>query len=118
LGKGRIIILKDGETKKTGLIGFSSLVEAAQKRDWSTAAGQCHRIGIPERRNTRTAELFRQAAEDEKMLQQHKKPTGKVVPNTVKTQPHSWYDPVFDVLEEIFQKLKSELIPPRAQGRK
>jgi GH24 family phage-related lysozyme (muramidase) len=103
-----------------GLVSkFPALVEAAKKRDWSQAAAECHRKKpIPERRNSRTAELFSEAADDEKVLQQHKKPTGKVMPPRVLTQPHAWYDPAFDVLEEMYQKLKSELLPPRAQGRR
>ncbi len=105
---------------RSGLIHFKKgkFLEAASKRDWSTASLICDRPEVAARRNTRTKELFQQAADVEKVLQQHKTPTGKVMPPRVLTQPHAWYDPVFDVLEEVYQKLKSELLPPRAQGKR
>lgn|GEM_PF-6052314 len=95
------------------------MTKAAQKRDWLTAAKQCNRKApVSEDRNRWAAGQFQKAAAEEKTLQQHKKPTGKVMPSHALTQPHAWYDPVFDILEEMYQKLKSELLPPRTQGRR
>lgn len=46
-----------------GLGRFLKLVAAAGVGDWATCANECHRIGISEARNQRTADLFRQAAQ-------------------------------------------------------
>lgn len=43
------------------LARFTNLRAAIAHGDWVTAAGECHRIGISERRNAWTAEQFRAA---------------------------------------------------------
>lgn len=49
-----------------GLNKFVKLQEAVKKRDWETAAKQCHRKGPSEERNKETERLFRAAVgEDE-----------------------------------------------------
>ena len=45
-----------------GLTGFPKLCAAARVGDWATCALECHRTGISESRNERTAQLFREAA--------------------------------------------------------
>jgi hypothetical protein len=96
---------------------FPALVEAAKKRDWSTAAKECHRLGIPERRNTRTAELFGEAADDEAARQKLKDAVGKIMPRNVFTQPHAWEDPVFEFLD-VIKEMRDLKVAPRAQGKR
>jgi GH24 family phage-related lysozyme (muramidase) len=46
-----------------GLIAhFPHLISAAVAKDWNTCATQCHRNGISESRNQKTADMFRSAA--------------------------------------------------------
>jgi GH24 family phage-related lysozyme (muramidase) len=49
-----------GVGKLTSL--FPSFCSAVNKQDWKTAAGQCHRLGIQESRNTWTKAQFEKAA--------------------------------------------------------
>ena len=42
-----------------GLAKYKRLHAAAEAKDWGTCATECHRKGIPDARNQRTAELFR-----------------------------------------------------------
>ena len=45
-----------------GLLKFHQLLAAANAGQWTTAAAQCHRMGISDARNRETATLFLQAA--------------------------------------------------------
>jgi GH24 family phage-related lysozyme (muramidase) len=45
-----------------GLLKFHQLLAAVDAGQWTTAAAQCHRMGIGDARNRATANLFQQAA--------------------------------------------------------
>lgn len=45
---------------------FPNLVNAVKKKDWKTAANECHRLGISESRNNEIKELFNQSVKNKK----------------------------------------------------
>jgi GH24 family phage-related lysozyme (muramidase) len=45
-----------------GLLKFHKLLAAVDAGQWTTAAAQCHRMGIGDARNQATAGLFQRAA--------------------------------------------------------
>lgn len=55
---------------KFSLGSWPDLFSAVNQRDWDTAAEECHRLKIPEDRNTDTRNQFKEAAEMERESQQ------------------------------------------------
>lgn len=89
---------------------FPTLVDAARRRNWTTAALECHRRGVHEGRNVRTAELFREAVGFEKARLENEKQ--RQVP---RTRSRGWLDLIEPWLQQIEDTLKP-LLRPRTQG--
>jgi GH24 family phage-related lysozyme (muramidase) len=97
---------------------FPKLIQAAKDRKWAIAAAQCHRASVSAERNRRTAELFSEAADDEKSMSDER---AKLAPRSVDTRRPAtlpepeWLPPLIDTIHDFIEKLRP-LLAPRRQG--